>query len=429
MQNKNITDITVLDKLNTQYNICQDQNTEDPHKTFFAIGGAAERWDAEEEEILYEGPKDTGKTRADLERINAWALEYPGSTHFITRDTRASMTHTILRTFERDVLDFRDLSNPKPNRASRAAYNYKNTSQVIPVGLDKIDRHQGAEVDTILACEATIGITEDDWEKLTGLCTGRGAVMPFTQLVAECNPGSPNHFLLQRALDGKMRHIKATFSDNPSITEKRKRILSQMTGYRYQRLYKGLWVSAEGQIIPNLDKCVVPHYDPPPGRLIGGIDFGWVHPFAALVLDYYIKEETNQPCAYLFFERRKSKTTIDIHGRAIPNNTIYWCDHEPESIKKLRQMGHKATNADKRFTPGVECMNRWIESGRLEISDNVEALLLEAEGYVFEEGTEKAVKENDDCCDALRYDLMGLDTLLGRTTWKLDDIDDRDMVA
>ncbi len=65
-------------------------------REFVPVGAHRELWGARDPRILVEGPAGTGKTRNELERINALCWKYPKSRHLICRKTRASMSESVL---------------------------------------------------------------------------------------------------------------------------------------------------------------------------------------------------------------------------------------------------------------------------------------------------------------------------------------------
>src|SRR5262249_41460702 len=50
----------------------------------------------------------------------------------------------------------------------------------------------------------------------------------------------------------------------------------------FRQEYQCQFQAFEGLVYPDFDRCVVEGPAPPPGRLVGGIDFGYRNPFAAL---------------------------------------------------------------------------------------------------------------------------------------------------
>jgi phage terminase large subunit len=230
-------------------------------------------------ELVVEGAADTGKSRACLEWLYLVATKYPGMRGAIVRKTRRSLTATAMETFQRQVC---------PDGAARLwhdeMFRFANGSVVFLFGLDDAERLKSTELDACYVQEVS-ECTQDDWEVLLTRVTGRGAVMPYTRLLADLNPMHPGWWLYTREAEGKVEFIHTRHEDNPSITPERLAALDSLTGWRYQRLRLGQRVSAEGMYFtewdPRLHVCEA--FDPPADwtRWIS-VDYGFAHPFVAL---------------------------------------------------------------------------------------------------------------------------------------------------
>ena len=228
---------------------------------FRAHGASVEMLTACEPEILYEGPANTGKSRTLLEKCYMLANEFAGMRQLWVRKTRKSMTESILVTWEEHVVPKGHPCLSGPARSHRDFYDFPNGTRVVLGGMDNPDRIMSTEYDFVCYFEATEG-EQDEWEKLgtrvrnkaIHVGTGKdGEALYWDQMVADCNPSHSNHWLNKRALDGKMRRIRARHCDNPVFTKRDQARLDALSGARRARLRDGLWVSAEGQILSNYD--------------------------------------------------------------------------------------------------------------------------------------------------------------------------------
>ena len=80
----------------------------------------------------------------------------------------------------------------------------------------------------------------------------------FQQLIADCNPDTPTHWLKKRADSGATTMLASVHEDNPTLYTDEGELtdrgvaymarLDALTGTRYQRLRLGKWVGVEGQI-------------------------------------------------------------------------------------------------------------------------------------------------------------------------------------
>jgi len=214
-------------------------------------------------EVMLSGPADTGKTLALLYKLHVCASKYPDSQISIIRKIKADIHGTVLRTWERDVLPSSPYVEAYGGKIPQW-YDYPNGSRIWLGGLDSPGKTLSGERDLIYVVQAE-ELTVSDWEYLTRMVTGRGAVMPYTQLVGDCNPGPPSHWIMTRSKSGTLTRFDTVHRDNPTIydpetgelTESGKQRLARLarlTGHRYKRLFLGQWVAPEGAIYTAYDE-------------------------------------------------------------------------------------------------------------------------------------------------------------------------------
>lgn len=228
-------------------------------------GRIRELWSYHGREVLVAGPAGTGKSRGALEKLNVEARRYPGMRGLICRKQRTTMTQAALKTFDEQVL---------PEGIARSwfhhgdqEYRYPNGSTIAVAGLDDPGKAASSQYDLVYVQEAT-ELEDDDWAfLLRGL---RNNVMPYQQIMADCNPGPPNHWLKQRCTSGACRLIDSRHSDNPALWDasaarwtpfglEYMATLDSLTGYLKRRLRYGEWVASEGMYFtewdPDLHTC------------------------------------------------------------------------------------------------------------------------------------------------------------------------------
>jgi phage terminase large subunit len=392
----------VLQELQTQSSVTADQ------KPYRPYGGAREIFYAQDAEILFDGPAGTGKTRAICEKSHYLAQRVSNIRILWLRKTRVSMTESVLVTFEQHVLPTGHKFTRGIHRRQRAAYSYPNGSEIVLGGLDNVDRIMSTEYDMVCVFEAT-EITQDDWEKLSSRL--RNYKLPFQQQIADCNPAHPQHWLIVRANDGRMRRVLSRHEDNPTIRQEYLDKLNNLSGHRRARLYLGLWQAAEGLVYPEMDSCFCDPIDPPIGGFYGGMDFGYNDPFVALAATIYQGEDKRQHI-YIYYERYLSKHLMDAHAGAVPTEPIYYADpSRPDSIQEMRRAGIRCVPAMNDILIGINAVNARIDSGTLHISNDCRALIAESQAYHYPEdkATEKPIDEFNHAMDALRYLVMGVD--------------------
>ncbi len=399
-------------------------------------GACAELWTRRDPEVLVAGPAGTGKSRSCLEKVHLAALKYPGMRGLLVRKTSTSLSASALVTWRRfvvpealaaGVVTFYGGSAQEP-----AQYRYQNGSAIILGGMDKASKVMSTEYDMIYVQEA-IELTEDDWEALTTrLRYGR---MPYQQLVADSNPDTPHHWLAGRCGRGSTLMLHSLHTDNPLLYDDDGQLtpagalyigkLQALTGVRYQRLYLGRWVAAEGVIYEHWDSTVhvvEPFPIPSDWTRWWSVDFGFVHPF---VFQWWAEDPDGK--LYLYRELYRTHRTVDQHAadvatfaKAEPRPRAVICDHDAEGRATLEnELGVGTVAADKRVLEGIDAVQTRLRDRRVLLfrdarvwrdPDLVDAhkptcTAEEVPGYVWADHKTKEgpVKENDDGCDAMRY--------------------------
>ncbi len=409
-------------------------------------GSAAALFRAKDPEVLLSGPAGTGKSRACLEKLYLCALKYSGMRALIVRKTRASLTQTGLITFERKVL-------PPGSRVKRNtttdSYKLPNGSEIVCAGLDNEVRIMSTEYDMVFVQEAT-ELTESDWESLTTRL--RNNVMPYQQLIADCNPSHPKHWLKQRCDRGHCRLIACTHQDNPTLWDRTREAwtrlgqtylatLDRLTGVRALRLKDGKWAASEGMVYKDWDDqvhVIDPFEIPADWRRIRVIDFGFTNPF---VCQWWAVDGDNR--MYRYREIYMTQRLVEDHARQIKEvegegETIEAtiCDHDAEDRATLeRHLGCDTLAAHKAVSEGIQANQarlRVQKDGRarvfffrdalVEVDTGLEERKLplstvdEAPGYEWAKsntGTSKEapVKQNDHGMDTWRYATAYVDEL------------------
>ena len=366
-------------------------------------GAARDLFLCREKEIVISGPVGTGKSRADQEKLHACALKYPGFRGLMTRKTRVSMTNTMLVTWEQNVCPG-FFGYGGASRATRQTYKYPNGSEIDLVGLDNVDRVMSSEYDMILVGECTEA-EEDDWERLiTRLRNGK---MPYHQIIGDCNPDAPTHWVKRRQSEGLLTLFESSLKDNPRFYDNKLcdwtqegtdylENLKSLTGHRRERLVDGLWVTPEGARWPNLRKDEHtfdkrekwPHGLPQGYDVIIGIDYGIRAPYCALwvAVDFdgnlfVFREDyepgfgaweqgervvsltgSNERIRYVFADPACWAEMVDAHGRTGISTADYYA---------------RAFDKDSRFGPLMKGFNKSRRSGM----DTIDLLLTRNNGH------------------------------------------------
>jgi hypothetical protein len=281
--------------------LASTQTTYRPHpaqRLYQPYGAALTLFYSKVPELVLSGPAGTGKSRACLEKLHLCALKYAGMRGLIIRKTRESLSEAALVTYEDKVLHEYDALHDGPRRNFRQAYHYPNKSEIVVGGLDKPGKIMSTEYDMIYVQEAT-ELDLVDWLSLTTRL--RNNVMPYQQLLADCNPDAPTHWLWLRAQSQMVTMLHSRHEDNPRLyrsgdwtaegreyREKLERLgtLNPETGQRegaeYQRLGLGQWVQASGVVYgvwvdgpPDGNVTETAEYIPDGGDVLWSVDDGY----------------------------------------------------------------------------------------------------------------------------------------------------------
>lgn len=405
------------------------------------------------------GPAGTGKSRACLEKLHMMALMNPGMTGLIARKTLASLASTALVTWREHVVK-ESLANGdvkfyggSPQESPQ--YRYTNGSVIRVGGMDKATRIMSSEYDVVYVQEAT-ELTENDWESITTRL--RHGVISFQQLLADCNPDTPTHWMKQRADKGMTVMHESRHEENPRLFDDAGVVtevgaayigkLDALTGVRHARLRRGQWVAAEGLIYEDYDAAIhlVDRFViPKDWTRWWSVDFGYTNPF---VCQMWAEDPDGR--LYLYREVYHTRKTVDQHAADIldlvskpnpddpenlrariwrePKPRAIVCDHDAEGREVLqRETGLGTQNAIKAVQNGIQGVQKRLRiagDGRPRIYFVRDAVrkrdpeLIDAKrptstaeeivGYIWDQGAGKAPKEvplkdNDHGMDAMRY--------------------------
>jgi hypothetical protein len=403
-------------------------------RRFVRYGAVKALWKSSARQVLLCGPAGTGKSRGALEYVHFRALTNPGMRALLVRKTRRSMTQSTLVTWERKIEPQTD--GVTPLRSQEQEYRYPNGSIVAVSGLDDPEKAKSSEWDLIYVNEAT-ELDEHEWEMLDSRC--RNGVTALQQLIGDCNPDFPKHWMKQRCDSGRTLLLDSRFADNPTITDAYLDSLRALTGVRYQRLYLGLWAAAEGIVYEGWDRAVhlIDRFDiPPEWQRYWSVDFGYTHPFV-----WQAWAEDPDGRLYRYRELYMTQRLVEDHARTILNMTAgeprpreIFCDHDAEGRATLeRYLGMPTTPAYKAVTDGIQFVAARLKPAgdgkprlfllRDSLVETDQSLVAkkeptcteeEFESYVWDlrasrRKGEEPLKERDHGQDAMRYEIATLD--------------------
>lgn len=446
--------------------------------TYQPRGTARELFEARDPEVLVSGPAGTGKSRACMQKLHMVALLNAGCRLLMLRKTGVSLTSTVLVTFREQVaveaLRMGIVTWYGGSQQEPAQYRYTNGSTITVGGMDRATKIMSSEYDLAYVAEAT-ELTETDWEMITTrLRNGRTT---WQQIIADCNPDTPTHWLKVRCDQGRTRVLESRHEENPRLYDDQGEltgpgaaymaVLDALTGVRHARLRRGLWVAAEGMIyagewdpaIHLVDRFPIPEDWP----RYWVVDFGYNHPF---VCTRWAEDPDGQ--LVMYGERYRTGQTVDEHAVGImaavsrsdpdyvhpegeerlahhgriwtePRPRAVICDHDAEGRAQLRKhLGVATTPAFKKVVAGIQAGQKrlrrrgdgrpgvvFLRDSLDHVPDSAQAraklptcTVEEFPGYVWAikpggERKEEPNKEGDDGLDTYRY-LVAYKDLKGR---------------
>jgi hypothetical protein len=212
------------------------------------------------------------------------------------------------------------------------------------------------------------------------------------------------------------RKIRITWRDCPRITEEfieqeRTSLGDQWVGQEFECQFGAL----EGLVYPDFEQCLVSgRPESVTGKGVGGIDFGWRNPFAAVwgVLD-------RDDVLWIDEERYLRETPLHEHAAALKQRRGASWVADPAGateIAELRAAGLTVRRGDNDIRLGIAAVTARIRTGRLKVcSARCPNLLAEAKLYRYPTASErllageKPIDDHNHALGALRYLVSKLD--------------------
>lgn len=275
-------------------------------------------------------------------------------------------------------------------------------------------------------------------EQAMARCSIDGAKFWFN-----CNPSSPAHwFYLEHVLKWQeMKYIRIHFNieDNLSLSEETvERYKGMFQGIFYKRFILGEWAAADGVVYDCFTEeqntytmesrdSVVPVYVRENdvannGSAIYGCDYGTFNPCVFLEGYKFRKRGERTPYFYIdreyYYDGRSSLRQKSDEQYAsdfvnfVDGKEMKYIIVDPSAsslITTLRHKGIPVLKAKNDVYDGIKMVYALMSTGHILINkDKCPKLIQELGLYVWDEkktdkGKEEVIKQNDHCCDALRY--------------------------
>lgn len=261
-------------------------------------------------------------------------------------------------------------------------------------------------------------------DQAIGRCSIEGSKLWFTD-----NPEGPNHWFktefIDKAEEKRLLHLHFTLEDNPSLSEKAKRMYRRMfSGVWYKRFILGLWTLAEGVIYSMFDEDRhVTAIDRDYLYYIAGYDYGTSSVTAFGLYGVYREagiEKVQKIKEYYWDARKQMRQKTDEEfsqdfkeflGPIVP--VAIYGDPSASSFRlRLRKDGVKyVRNANNDVLRGIRFVSSMLSTDRYHIDPGCVHTIREKSSYSWdvkaqEKGEDKPKKEDDHCSDEERYTIF-----------------------
>lgn len=179
----------------------------------------------------------------------------------------------------------------------------------------------------------------------------------------------------------------------------------------FRQEYLCSFEALEGLVYPDFTRCIATANVPPGDRWVGGIDFGFRNPFAA-VWGY----RTPSGVLVLTGEHYSRQKPLSHHAQILPRNVTWYADPSGALERtELRLAGFTIREGNNAIRPGIAAVNARIQSGTLLIRDGAcpnlvaEAALYRYSDTPADRHAEIPIDENNHALAALRYLIATID--------------------
>lgn len=408
-------------------------------------------WKDTSDVVLLTGTAGGGKSHLAYMKAISYAMKYPGALIGLIRKNRTSMNNSVVP-FVKSLLppEFAE----KAWKRSYHRFELPNGSVIMCCGLaDPNQRNHLRGVrnknsggfDLVVIDEAN-SLLPEDYNEVQGRMRGTSA--PWCQIMVLTNPDSPEHWIYKRLIEGGEAKIYySRYDENYHNPESYKKSLESISGVQGLRLREGLWVRAEGAVIPEFDRArhiVSRDFIPRAWRKIRAIDFGFRAPFVCLWIA--IDPETD----YRYIYRELYQTELLVQDAAAMINEasrgeeieVTVCDHDPENYGQLERYGISTIPAFKEIIPGIDHLKTLFSQNKIYYCANAlikedtalskiylpTSLVQEIPLYTYAKNTEGTalkeipVKKNDHAIDTVRYGMNYLDNIGAEQYGSLEDV-------
>jgi hypothetical protein len=382
---------------------------------FEKLGLIPDPWQAtvletDRERILLNCCRQAGKSSVVAMLALAESIFMPGARILLVSRSQRQSTELF-----RIVLDFhRRMGHPLLESRNAHELVLKNLSRIVAVPCRE-DTIRGFSHITLLIIDEAARVPDDLYRAVRPMLAVSGG-----RLICLSTPYGKRGFFwsawTSSTEDWLRIEIPATQVPRipPEFLDEERRALGDAW---FRQEYGCSFEAMEGLVYPDFDRCVVASVPANlSGRKVGGIDFGFRNPFAALwgVLD-------RDDVLWLTGEHYLSGHPLSDHVRHLPRGHEWFADPSGAAeIAELCRANFTIRAARNAVIPGLSAVLTRLNDGSLRIlAKSCPNLLRESHLYRYDEGSrlhsESPLGENNHALDALRYLIYTLDAhRLGR---------------
>lgn len=386
----------------------------DPTRILGALGIKADPWQAQilrssDPEILINCCRQAGKSTTVAALAISQALFTPGSLTLLLSPSERQSTEL----FRKAMAVYRAVRPPITlTRRTEHDLEMSNGSRIVSLP-GKEGTIRGYSGVNLLIIDEAARVPDDLYRAVRPmLAVSKG------RIIALSTPfGLRGWFWRAWESDAPFRRFKATYKDCPRITEDhvaRDRV--EMGDNWVDQEYLCVFAAMEGLVYPTFSDCVVDTMLPPIGNHVGGIDFGWRNPFAAL----WGVHERKSDVLYIDGERYARQTLLHEHISALRKHPHVCWHADPAGateIGECRSAGLHIMKSNNDISLGIAAVTARVRTGRLKVARaSCPNLIAESNLYRYpnaqervDSGSEKPVDDHNHALAALRYLIARLD--------------------
>lgn len=380
-------------------------------------GFAADPWQAEllrtpHSRALLCCSRQSGKTHVVAALALHHALFAPRARVIITAPSLRQSATLLDRA--RDLRDAVGRGLPEIDRGNSTRLRLSNGSEIL--ALPGGERYLRSKTATLLIIDEAAQAREDLYRTVRPTLASTGG-----RLIMLSTPFGRRGFYHQAWADQSQdwHRVRVPWQQCPRITpefiaQERRECGESWVRQEYECSFEAL----EGLVYPDFADQVTAtasHERQPAGRRVGGIDFGYRNPFAAIWGDL-----DADGILWLEGERYVTEQPITEHATHLPKDVTWWADPAgADQIATLRRLNLKVQPADHAIASGIAAVRRRLECRTLKVENTADSpcknLMEEATLYRYPPTragapeSDSPIDEHNHACDALRYLISGID--------------------